>query len=384
MNIIRKKAGNTSSFEDKNYIRDRRATLDEMKYDVCMIPRKDLARLLIICGKVGLEGKKVFERKADEIAADFVHIQPSSWQETRETIRNVYDEKEHSAVLLIGNNRELPGTKIQHREIQGFTDYFIQDLEDNQIPGVPMGRVFGDPEVVLYHMDPCIIDSNIAVLFDNIPHRSRLHVDSLSRLGFNVEIFKRFKPRYSRILEVSEFILQFSDGYAAERVHGTPERWASNNLVVLNNHHVEGMEFKGYPVVYSEACRTAQEGPLLKAFLKARACYIGATLETMNNTEMFDDWETCPFSDGWKFGFLDLLDSYETIGEVKLAVDRTLASCLTEMQREEIEAIIHGTPTIQSNEVASVIEWMLYGNPLRRTTVGPRADFKPGKIIVDT
>jgi hypothetical protein len=384
MNIIRKETSTTSSFKDWNYIRDRSRILANLRHEISMIPRRDLARLLIICGKVELEKRRIFEKKASEISADFVHIKPTSWQETRETIRNEYDKKKHSAVLLIGNNRELPGTKVQHRQIQGFTDYFIQDLEDNQIPEVVMGRVFGDTETVLYHMDPCIIDSNIAVLFDNMPHRSQLHVDSLNRLGFSVEIFKKFKPRYSRILEVSEFILQFSDGYVAERVHGTPERWASNNVIVLHNKHIERIKFKGYPVVYSEACRTAQEGPLLKAFLKGGACYIGATLETMNNTEVFDNWEACPFSDGWKFGFLDLLDSYDTIGEVKLAVDNTLARCLTEMQRAEMEAVSHGAGRIQSSEVASVVEWMLYGNPLRRTTVGRRADFRPGRIQVDT
>lgn len=124
--------------------------------------------------------------------------------------------------------------------------------------------MFGPPDIILSHFDPLIIDSDIVIVFDSQPGRSRRHVESLVDLGFDVEILKRFTREDVKLLEVTEFILQFSDGVFTSRIHGTPERWVSHNSVILNAQHVSTIKFQGYPVVYSEACSTAQEGPLLK------------------------------------------------------------------------------------------------------------------------
>ena len=142
---------------------------------------------------------------------------------------------------------------------------------------------------------------------------------------------------------------------------------------------------RGYPVVFSEACSTALEGPLLQAFLRQGAAYIGSTLDTLNNIQPFDDWRECAYSDGWKFGFLDLLDSYDHIGEVKLSVDKEITRNLAEGPRREIDQIRSGqTSVVQSDEALSTIEWTFFGNPMRRSTVGPNADYSPGRLVVDT
>jgi hypothetical protein len=184
---------------------------------------------------------------------------------------------------------------------------------------------------------------------------------------------------------MSEIIFQFSDGVFTSRIHGTPDRWATHNSVILDHDQVTSIKFEGYPVIYSEACSTAQEGPLLKAFLNQGACYIGATLDTMNNIEPFDDWKMCPYCDGWKFGFLDELDSHDLIGEVKVSVDRALTENLAPNVIAELENVRKGeTTTLTLDHAVSVSEWVLFGNPLRSTTVGPNANYTPGKIVVDT
>ena len=80
-----------------------------------------------------------------------------------------------------------------------------------------------------------------------------------------------------------------------------------------------------------------------------------------------------------------MLDSHELIGEVKLAVDRTLTENLEPKVVTELENVRKGnTNTLTIDKAVSAAEWMLFGNPLRSSTVGPNADFTPGKIVVDT
>ncbi|MFW9849868.1 MAG: C25 family cysteine peptidase [Candidatus Thorarchaeota archaeon] len=347
--------------------------------------RSILEHLLIICGRVGDENIAAYETKANEIGADFVLEKKKSWVFTHRTIKEHYDSGQHRGILLIGTNKELPGIQVSYQGSYAYTDWYFQDADDDNIPDVPVGRIYGPQETVLYHMDPNIIDSNIAVVFDSQPDRSDRHVDGLKKLGFSVQVLQQYNKMYAEILGASEFILQFSDGVFTSRIHGTPEKWASHNSDILTSRQAEKIKFRGYPVVFSEACSTAQEGPLLTAFLNQGAAYIGSTLDTLNNITPFDDWRQCAFADGWKFGFLDLLDSHELIGEVKLGVDRGITENLDESISKEIEAINQGKSSeIHSDEAVSTLEWVLFGNPLRRTTVGPNADYKPGVLIVDT
>jgi hypothetical protein len=358
---------------------------DELSFEVGRTSRETLSKLLVVCGKVGDDNTDVYRAKAQEIGADFVVEPGRSWVLTYKTVRDCFEEGKHAGVLLIGTNKELPATQIEYQGSYGFTDWFIQDVDGDDAPDTPVGRVFGPPETILYHMDPLIIDSNIAVVFDSQPGRSTRHVEGLKQLGFDVDVLRQFTEKDLKLLSVSEFILQFSDGMFDSRIHGTPEKWASHNSVILDYQQASSIKFEGYPVIYSEACSTAMEGPLLKAFLNQGACYIGATLDTMNNVEAFDDWRFCAYADGWKFGFLDLLDTHKLIGQVKVGVDRAIYENLDANIKKELTAIRKGERLeITSDNGLSATEWVMFGNPLRRTTVGPAADYTPGRLIVDT
>ncbi len=383
MNLIRKGGFGTINEIKKRFRKVR--TEKDLKFDVGRMNRDVLKRMLVVAGRVGKDKIAQYEAKAKELGSDFRVEKRRSWVFTQKTIRENYDPSFHKGVLLIGTNKELPATQISYQNTYAFTDWFMQDLDGDSIPDFPIGRIFGPPETVLYHIDPFIIDSNIAVVFDSQPERSDRHVEGLAALGFDVEVLNRFTKAETNLLAMSEFILQLSDGVFTSRIHGTPDRWVTHNSVILSHDQVATIKFKGYPVIYSEACSTAQEGPLLKAFLNQGACYIGATLDTMNNVGSFDDWRMCPYCDGWKFGFLDELDSHEMIGEVKVAVDKALTENLDSKALVEIDKVRRGeTTTLTLDHAVSVVEWVLFGNPLRSTTVGPNANYKPGMIIADT
>lgn len=384
MNIIRKSQSGTINEISKKFTQ-KRLSDEELVFDVGQMPRNELSKLLVVCGKVGDENVALYENKAKEIGCDFILEKGRSWVLTQKTIQENYDLNYHKCVLLIGNNKELPATQIAYQNAYAFTDWFIQDLDGDSIPDFPIGRISGNPATVLYHMDPKIVDSNIAIVFDSQPGRSNRHVEGLASLGFDVQVLSRYNESDKKLMSMSEFILQFSDGVFTSRIHGTPDRWATHNSVILSSDQMSTLKFAGYPVVYSEACSTAQEGPLLRAFLDQGAIYIGSTLDTMNNLEPFDNWRDCPYCDGWKFGFLDLLDSHAFIGEVKVSVDRAITENLQSDVLNELESIRTGkTNTLTSDQAVSACEWVLFGNPLRPTTVGPNADYTPGKLIVDT
>jgi hypothetical protein len=384
MNVIRKTSFGTINQISKKFIKKERDESD-LVFDVGKMPRDILSKMLVICGKVGSEAIELYAKKAREIECDFINEKGRSWVLTQKTIRENYDANYHRGVLLIGDNKQLPATQIAYQQMYAFTDWFIQDLDGDSIPDFPIGRIFGPSQTVLYHMDPLIIDSNIAIVFDSEPGRSSRHVEGLASLGFDVEILEKFTDRSKKLMSVCEFILQISDGIFTSRIHGTPGEWATRNSIILTHEQTSTIQFEGYPVVFSEACNTAQEGPLVRAFLNQGAIYIGSTLETMNNLEPYDDWRDCAYCDGWKFGFLDLLDSFEMIGEVKVNVDSEITTHLAPVVLAELENVRNGTTnTLTSDRAVSVCEWVLFGNPLRRTTIGPNANFTPGRIIVDT
>jgi len=384
MNIIRKFGSGSVNEISKKFVRRERSE-SELIFDVGKMQRDVLSKMLVICGKVGSDNAELYEQKAKEIECDYILEKGRSWVLTQKTIRGAYEPGHHRGVLLIGDNKQLPATQIAYHQVFGFTDWFLQDLDGDSIPDFPIGRIFGPPQTVLYHMDPIIIDSNVAVIFDSQPGRSSLYVEGLTRLGFDVEVLNRFTEKASRLLSVSEFILQFSDGMLSNRIHGTPREWSTGNSAILTHEQAATIHFEGYPVVFSEACSTAQEGPLLRAFLNQGALYIGSTLETMNNLEPSDDWRMCPYSDGVKFGFLDLLDSLEMVGEVKVTVDREIARNLSPRVLGDLQNVRNGkSNTLTEDQAVSACEWVLFGNPLRKTPVGPNASYTPGRILVDT
>ena len=299
MNVIRK-SGSINEIKGK-FARKKR-TEEELTFDVGYMPREILSKMLVVCGKVGKDNVVKYEQKANDLDCDFIYEEGRSWVFIQKTIRENYDKDRHLGVLLIGSNKELPATQIAYQNAYAFTDWFIQDLDGDSIPDFPIGRIYGSPETVLNHMDPKIIDSNIAIVFDSQPGRSNRHVEGLAALGFDVEVLGKYTAEERKLMAVSEFILQFSDGVFTSRIHGTPDRWATHNSVILTSEQTSTISFEGYPVIYSEACSTAQEGPLLRAFLDQGSLYIGSTLDTLNNIEPFENWRACPYCDGWKCG----------------------------------------------------------------------------------
>ncbi len=358
---------------------------EELQFGVSKIPRKSLERLFVVCGRVGKEDTEAYRQKAGELGASFVTLDSLSWSAMMSAVRREYDPNFHHGLLLIGSSKQTPTVRISYHGVDAWTDFFTQDIDGDGLPETPVGRVFGDRETVLYHMDPDVIDSNIAVIFDSQPGRSSRHTDGLVKLGFDVEVLKKYSPDAKLLLEVCEFILQFSDGVYSSRIHGTPDAWKSVHSVIMSYEDVQSLRFKGYPVVYSEACSTARDGPLLTAFLQGGACYVGATLDTSNNIRPFDDWRECAYSDGWKFGFLDLLDTYPYIGLVKVNVDRAIYEHLLQQDKRTIQDLVSkNVGSFDSETALSTIEWQMFGNPMRTTTVGPNPDYTPGRIIVDT
>jgi hypothetical protein len=384
MNIIRKKRHAGSINRIWKAMR-KEWNEDELDFPLKRLSSEKKKQMLVVCGRVGSKQTETCRRKAEQLGIDFVEETGRSWIHTKRTLAREFVPGHHSCVLLIGDNKALPGTQISYAGGYAYTDWFLQDVDNDGCPEVPVGRVFGSSETVLYHMDPRIVDSNIAVVFDSEPGRSDIHVRALADLGFDVQVLESYRPDDALLLSASEFVLQFSDGMYECRIHGTPERWASHNSVILSHKDASAISFKGYPVVFSEACNTAQEGPLLRAFLDQGACYVGASLDTLNNFRPFDNWRFCAYADGWKYGFMDLLDSYCTIGEVKVNVEKEMYAYLAPSVKKEVEALGAGDQSkIESDEALTMVEWLLFGNPLRKTTVGLNADYRPTRIPVDT
>ncbi|MFW9981776.1 MAG: hypothetical protein ACFFE3_07660, partial [Candidatus Thorarchaeota archaeon] len=210
MNIIRKGSFGSINEIKKRFRKER--SEEELQFEVGRMNRDLLKRMFVVAGKVGDDNITRYEIKAKKLGCDFIKEEGRSWILTQKTIRENYDPSYHRGVLLIGNNKELPATQISYQNTYAFTDWFMQDLDGDSIPDFPIGRIFGPPETVLYHMDPFIIDSNIAIVFDSQPERSDKHVKGLAALGFDVEVLSRYTDAESKLLAVSEFILQFSDG----------------------------------------------------------------------------------------------------------------------------------------------------------------------------
>jgi len=77
--------------------------------------------------------------------------------------------------------------------------------------------------------------------------------------------------------------------------------------------------------------------------------------------------------------------THDLIGQVKTQVDRALHEHLDTKYKREIDNIRNGKSNeLKSSQAVSTVEWVLFGNSLRRTIVGPHADFTPGVIVVDT
>ncbi|MFX0208334.1 MAG: hypothetical protein ACFFDT_20285 [Candidatus Hodarchaeota archaeon] len=297
--------------------------------------------------------------------------------------RSVYDAAQHvhselekrglEKLIILGNKNQFPCLKFRWEKEIGHTDIIFSDPHRDGSLSIVVGRIYGSTETIIAHLECEYGDSNEAVVFDTAPHRSELPVQALEALGFHTFLTGGFTYVVRRMMERAEFILQYSDGTIHDRIHGDPKRWFGGRRprTILDYNDVATVCFKYYPVCYAEACSTANFGPLLDAFLAQKTVYVGSTTSTYNNDSECDSWETCHFCDGYKYGFLDLLDSYKTIGEVKRNVDAGLISTLDLEDLKHYESLlnkkIRGPETVA---LLTTIQNILFGNPNRPTTVG--------------
>ena len=296
-----------------------------------------------------------------------------------DVVKRVHRELDAHGVtklIILGDKDQFPCLEYRWEKGKGYTDIIYSDPRKDGNLTVTVGRIYGSTETILVHLEGKYGDSNEAVVFDTTPRRSELPIQALESLGFYTYLASGFTDATRRMMERAEFVLQYSDGTLYDRVHGDPKRWFGGRRPrkLLDYNDVASVMFKYYPVIYAEACSTANFGPLLHAFLAQKTIYVGSTTPTYNNHIEFDSWETCHFCDGYKYGFLDLLDSRNTIGEVKRDVDAGLFSTLDQANSKQYETLLRGkTRDPKTIELLSTIQNLLFGNPNRPVTVGAGA-----------
>jgi len=284
-------------------------------------------------------------------------------------------------LIILGDKDQFPSLKYSWEGETGYTDIIYSDPRQDGNLTVVVGRIYGSPTTILAHLTGKYGDSNEAVVFDTTPRRNELPIQALEKLGFFTFLASGFTDATRRMMERAEFILQYSDGTLYDRVHGDISRWFGGRhpRVLLDYRDVEKVTFKWYPIIYSEACYTANFGPLINAFLTQKTVYVGSTTPTYNNSSECDGWKDCHSCDGYKYGLLDQLYSNDTIGEVKLAVDSTLVSTLDRNNSKQYETLLQGKiHDLRSIFLLSSVQNLLFGNPNRPATVGKNV--KPLKI----
>jgi len=303
-------------------------------------------------------------------------ISTKSVYDAAKKVHKELDSRGLTKLIIIGDNEQFPCLEYKWEKEKGYTDIIYNDPHKDGNLSVNVGRVYGSTETVLAHLDGVYGDSNEAVVFDTTPRRNELPVQALESLGFRTYLASSFTNATRVMMERAEFILQYSDGTIYDRVHGNPDRWYGGKRPrkLLDYYDVSLVKFQHYPIVYAEACYTANFGSLLYAFMTQKAVYVGSTSPTYNNNRECDSWDTCHTCDGFKYGFLDLLDSRDTIGSVKRDVEAKFLSTLPNDDCKKYTALLHKKKSeIKSVALLSSIQNILFGNPNRPTTVGAGA-----------
>jgi len=341
--------------------------------------------LVLWTNKLNKECKKAVEKFCRENDLPYYELQHGDVFEIKKEYDKVVELFNSNKVVIVGDNYEFPPLKFIFRKRICNSDIIYEDLGSDGALEIQVGRIFGDQNTVIYHLRGKYGYSDLAVVFDTTPRLSELPVKVLIGLGFKVKMCNSFTPNITPILENSEMILQYSDGTIFDRVHGNNKYWYGGYppRVILSYRELETIRFKNYPLIFAEACRTANFGPLVKNAIKAGAAYLGATADTFNNTEEYYEWKECHFCDGYKYGVLEGLTKFKTIGEVKLHVEKELFETLNDTQQKQIIALEEGhKKEVKDIEVLSTIEFMLFGNPDRPVVVGKKYSFNIEKIPV--
>lgn len=303
-------------------------------------------------------------------------------------MEKAWEQEQTQSILIVGDYMEFPPMRFKTQFGIHYSDYIYADVGNEGEADVGIGRVFGSIETIRKHLQMQIGDSNKAVLFDSDPERSSNTIEAVKALGFELKVLQRYEPESDKeLLENAELILQVSDGVVNERIHGSSLKWASHNYTIMDYNDFQNIRFKNYPVIFSEACSTASFGPLLSAVLQAGAMYYGATSLSMNNPKEFSNWRACPYADGVKIGMLDILDEVQSMGQVVQEINTELFKSLSSSQQQQLQNALRNAKTgedVPSSEVATILQFNLFGNPERPVTVGIDPDYDAGVVHYDT
>lgn len=303
-------------------------------------------------------------------------------------MEQAWEQEQTKSILIIGDYMEFPPMKFKTRFGIHYSDYIYADVGNEGEADVGIGRVFGSIETIRRHLQMQIGDSNQAIVFDSDPNRASSTIEAVKALGFELQVLQRYDPVKDKpLLENAELILQVSDGVVNERIHGSSLKWASHSYTIMDYNDFQQLKFKNYPVIFSEACSTASFGPLLSAVLQAGAMYYGATSLSMNNPKEFSNWRACPYADGVKIGMLDVMDEVQTMGQVVQKINTELFKSLSASQKGQLQSALNNAKKgedIPSSEVATILQYNLFGNPERPVTVGIDPDYDAGVIHYDT
>ncbi len=364
--------------------------LDLSKYNIKLISSRELNKLLIVFNPDNHPTVKVEAiRKFCEInSLNIVEIKTDNIFKANKRIIKESDSQNVDYLLIIGDQLQFPTLEFKHKNTIAYTDMIFEQIGEFYLK---VGRIYGGEKTLQDHIRFNYGDSNLAVVVDTTPRKSEMPVKALEALDFKVFMWSGINGQSIKImeplLEKAEMILQYSDGTFFDRVHGNPNEWYGGNppKAFFTYKDFRKIQFQCYPFIFSEACNTARFGPFIREALRALSVYVGSTSLTYNNKVEYDNWEHCHYCDGVKYGILDLLEKKTNLGEVKLAVDKTLFETLPASKQKKIEDLNKKDKLIVNDpEITSTIQWILFGNPLRPVTVGVSPSFKITKIPVYT
>lgn len=362
--------------------------LDSKKYNIKTISSKELNKLLIVWKPNKFPKNKIesIEKFCKLNSINNLEITSENIFEINRYIVKESDYQNSDYILILGDIIQFPSLEFYHKNYLAHTDMIFEQIGDFTLK---IGRIYGGLKTLQNHIRFKFGDSNFAVVVDTTPKRSELPVKVLEGLDFKVFMWAGIKGQPIRImepfLEKAEMILQYSDGTFFDRVHGSPREWYGGNppRAFFTYKDFKKIQFQCYPFIFSEACQTANFGPFVYEAIRALSAYVGATCLTYNNKMEYETWENCHTCDGVKYGYLDLLTRKQTLGEVKLSVEKTLFQTLPESKQKEILNLTNkNRMKINNQDIISTIQWILFGNPLRPVTVGVNPSFKIRKIPV--
>ena len=299
-------------------------------------------------------------------------------------VSNAYREYEPEAMTIIGDINEFPAN--YYRTIHGthYTDTMFQDPENSGRFTTPVGRVFGSVETIFTHLLMKTGDSNKALaIIPSEEEFATLVLDGLDKLGLETTNVHGIVPEIREDLEDAELIMQLSNSRDPRKViHGTLSGWTTIDRSIFSTEDLRDIRFRNYPIVFSQACVVGNHGSFVSQMLRSGALFLGSSSPTFSfmNFQNVEDWKTTPSSDGWKIGLLDLLDEKRNIGEIKIEIENIFSEYLLKKGRHReffdnfrMNRLTKFDQLLSS--VTPVIQYQLFGNPLRFSTVGIEADF---------